>query len=126
MLLTVACAKVTLAPVLFVKVTGWVEEAVPKMSCAGLTATPLSVLNVALALIGALIVNGQVDPLGVPAPEHAPPQPANVETPPAAVAVSVTEVPSANVAEHVPGQLMPAGELVIVPLVLVPARVTVS
>jgi hypothetical protein len=49
-----------------------------------------------------------------PVPLHAPPHPLNV-IPDAAVAVSVTFVPAANAAEHVCPQLMPPGELVMVP-----------
>jgi hypothetical protein len=49
------------------------------------------------------------------APLHAPPKPAKLE-PEAAVAVSVTDVPLAKFAAHLPGQLMPAGALVTVPL----------
>jgi hypothetical protein len=48
-------------------------------------------------------------------PEHPPPdQPVNVE-PEKAVAVSVTWVPSAYCAEHVPGHEIPTGELSTVP-----------
>ena len=59
-----------------------------------------------------------------PVPVHAPLQPANVE-PAAAVAVSVTEVPLLKVAEQVAPQLMPAGELVTLPLP-VPAFASVN
>src|SRR5262245_19886682 len=56
-----------------------------------------------------------------PVPEHPPPDhPVNTE-PAAAVAESVTLVPAVNVAEHVAPQVIPAGELVTVPL---PVRVT--
>jgi hypothetical protein len=48
-------------------------------------------------------------------PVHAPLQPVNREVAPAA-AVSVTAVPVAKFAVHVPGQLIPAGELVTVPV----------
>jgi hypothetical protein len=69
-----------------------------------------TVLNVAVTDRDALIVTMQV-----PVPEQPSPlQPANAE-PSAAVAVSVTTVPSENGAEHVAPQLMPAGELVTVP-----------
>src|SRR5207302_8512786 len=51
-----------------------------------------------------------------PAPEQPPPaQPVKVE-PAAAVAVNVTAVPLAKLAEQVAPQLIPAGELVTVPL----------
>jgi hypothetical protein len=53
-----------------------------------------------------------------------PDQPANAE-PAVAVAVNVTVVPVGKSAEHVPGQLMPEGELVTVPEPA-PARVTVN
>src|SRR5207247_6746272 len=57
-------------------------------------------------------------------PEHPPPlQPVKVE-PAAGVAVSVTAVPLAKLAVHVAPQVIPAGELVTVPLP-VPAGVTV-
>ena len=59
-----------------------------------------------------------------PVPEQPPPvQPVKVE-PAAAVAVSVTVVPLAKLAEQVAPQLIPTGELVTVPLP-VPAGVTV-
>ena len=59
-----------------------------------------------------------------PVPLQAPLQPANVDGA-SAVAVKVTKVPSVYVAEQVAPQLMPAGELVTVP-VPVPARLTLS
>jgi hypothetical protein len=77
-------------------------------------------LNVAVTLVALLTVTLQV-PLE---PEQAPLQALNVELPPG-VSVSVTDVPELNDAEHVPGQLMPAGLLVTVP-VPVPASVTVN
>jgi hypothetical protein len=49
-----------------------------------------------------------------PVPLHAPLHPANVE-PTAGVAVRITGVPAAYVAEHVAPQLIPAGLLVTVP-----------
>ena len=52
----------------------------------------------------------------VPAQDE-PPQPANAY-PAAGVAVNVRLVPDVNDAEHVVPQLIPAGELVIVPVVL--------
>jgi hypothetical protein len=60
----------------------------------------------------------------VPVPEHAPPQPANVE-PLEGVAVSVTDVPWSNVALQAEPQLIPAGLDVTVP-VPDPASVTAS
>src|SRR5439155_9857543 len=60
----------------------------------------------------------------VPAPEQPPPlQPLKVE-PAAGVRVSVTAVPLVKLAEHVAPQVIPAGELVTVPLP-VPAGLTV-
>src|SRR5207253_3581355 len=60
-----------------------------------------------------------------PVPEQPPPaQPVKVE-PAAGVAVNVTVVPLAKLAEQVAPQLIPAGELVTVPLP-VPALLTVS
>jgi len=53
--------------------------------------------------------------LQAPVPEQAPDQPVNAE-PEVGVAVSVTAVPLAKLAEHVPGQAIPAGVDVIVPL----------
>jgi hypothetical protein len=73
----------------------------------------------AVTEVAALIVTVQV-----PVPEQPPPlQPVNVE-PAEGVAVSVTEVPLVNDAEHVVPHAMPAGLLVIVP-VPVPAGETV-
>ena len=59
-----------------------------------------------------------------PVPLQAPLQPANVDSV-SAVAVSVTRVPSAYVAEHVGPQLIVPGELVTVP-VPVPVRLTLK
>jgi hypothetical protein len=73
--------------------------------------------NVAVAAFGA-----SIDTVQVPVPAHAPVQPMNVECR-AGVGVSVTDVPSSNCALHVLPQLIPAGELVTVPLPA-PARVT--
>jgi hypothetical protein len=74
-------------------------------------------LKVAVTDLAAFIVT-----VHVPVPVQAPLQPAKVE-PDAAVAVSVTEVPLEKLAVQVPGQLIPAGLLVTVPLP-VPAVVT--
>src|SRR5450755_2440839 len=76
-------------------------------------------LNVAVTDFAALIVT-----LQVPVPVQAPLQPANVD-PAATLAVSVTTVPLLKLALQVPGQLIPVGLLVTVP-VLVPASETVS
>jgi len=60
----------------------------------------------------------------VPVPVHAPVHPAKIELVPG-LAVSVTDVPLANVALHVEPQLIPEGVLVTVPVPL-PESVTVS
>ena len=78
--------------------------------CAGSDA------NVAVTLWALFIVTVQA-----PVPEQAPDQPVNLY-PRAAAGVSVTLVPEVNAAEQVPGQEMPEGELVTVPL---PLTVTV-
>src|SRR5437667_9729918 len=76
-------------------------------------------VNVAVTVVAAETVTTH-DPV----PEHPPPlQPVKVE-PAAAVAVNVTAVPLAKLAEQVAPQLIPAGALVTVPLP-VPAGVTV-
>ena len=75
-------------------------------------------MNVAVTVVSAVIGTVQV-----PVPEQSPPlQPVKVE-PVKEEAVKVTEVLKVN--EQVPGQLMPFGALVTVPLP-VPARMTVS
>ena len=63
-----------------------------------------------------------MDTMQVAGPEQAPLQPAKLE-PLAGVAVRVTEVPLAKLAEHTAGQLIADGLLVTVPLP-VPARLT--
>jgi hypothetical protein len=78
------------------------------------------VLNVAVTVVAALIVQEQVAAV----PPQAPLQPANVE-PDAAVAVSVTGVPTASAAVQLVPQVIPVGELVTVPPP-VPFFVTVS
>jgi multidrug efflux pump subunit AcrA (membrane-fusion protein) len=60
----------------------------------------------------------------LPLPEQAPDQPPNVALVPG-VSVKLTTVDGVNNAEHVPGQLIPVGLLVTVP-VPVPAKVTFS
>lgn len=75
-------------------------------------------LNVAVTDCAWLIETVQVAAV----PEHAPPQPANVE-PEAGAAVSVTLVPLSYSAEQVDPQSTPAGEEVTVPEP-VPALVT--
>jgi hypothetical protein len=55
--------------------------------------------------------------LQAPVPEHMPPQAVSVWFAPG-VAVSATVLPSANIALHAPGQLMPKGwEVTVPPLV---------
>lgn len=73
--------------------------------------------NVAVTDFAASIVTEQV-----PVPVHAPDQPVN-EKPLFGVATNVTAVPLTKKAEQAPGQLMPAGDEVTVP-VPVPAVVT--
>src|SRR5439155_607302 len=77
-------------------------------------------VKVAVTVVAAEIVTMQA-----PVPEQPPPlQPLKVE-PAAGAAVSVTAVPLAKFAVHVAPQVIPAGELVTVPLP-VPALLTVS
>lgn len=76
-------------------------------------------MNLAVTDLAALMVTEHV-----PVPLQAPLQPANVEPAPA-VAVSITLVPFLKFAEHVPGQSIPAGLLVTVPLP-VPDKLTVN
>ena len=76
-------------------------------------------MKVAVTVVAALKVTVQV-----PVPVHPPPlQPLKIE-PAAGVAVSVTAVPPAKLAAQFAPQVIPAGELVTVPLP-VPAGVTV-
>src|SRR5215510_2737380 len=81
--------------------------------------TPAALVKVAVTVCGAFTVR-----LQVPVPVQLPLQPLKDE-PAAGVAVRVTPVPLANAAEHVTPQLMPAGELVTVP-VPAPAVLTLS
>jgi hypothetical protein len=77
----------------------------------------VATLNVAFTASAPLIVSEQV-----PVPMQAPLQPANV-APGLAAAASMTAVPLLKFVLHVPGQLIPAGLLVTVPLP-VPGNVT--
>src|SRR5436309_2706383 len=109
------------------------EQVAPQVIPAGeLVTVPLPVptlltvsaklgrLKVAVTVVAVETVTTQV-----PVPEHPPPlQPLKVE-PMAGMAVSITTVPLAKLAEQVAPQVMPAGELVTVPLP-VPALLTVS
>ena len=93
---------------------------VEELPCPIPIVTGLELLNVAVTAVAAVTVTTQA-----PIPAHPPPlQPAKVD-PVAADAVKVTCVPLAKFAEHVAGQLIPAGALVTVP-VPVPAAVTVN
>src|SRR5206468_11335966 len=78
--------------------------------------------------IGMKVAVTAVAPLSVtvhgPVPEQPPLQPVKAK-PALGVAVSVTAVPLANVAEHVAPQAIPAGTLVTVPL-LAGLRFTVN
>ena len=74
-------------------------------------------MKVAVTVLAADIVTWQF-----PVPEQSPVQPVKVYPVPAA-AVSVTGVPVAKLAEHVPPQLIPTGLEVTVPL---PTLFTVS
>src|SRR5207249_577708 len=125
---TVVAVNVTAVPL--VKLA---EQVAPQVIPAGeLVTVPLPVpplltvraklgrLKVAVTVVAAESVSTQA-----PVPEHPPPvQPVKVE-PAAGVAVSVTAVPLAKLAEQVAPQVIPAGELVTVPLP-VPALLTVS
>lgn len=95
---------------------------VPVPASVTFNANVVAALNVAVTLSAAFIVIVQV-----PVPLHAafPLQPANT-VPVLAEAVSVTGAPLLKFAEQVLGQEMPAGLLVTVPAVPVPASVTVS
>src|SRR5204862_7070659 len=82
-------------------------------------------VKVCTVKVAVTVVAAETVTTHVPVPEHPPPrQPVKVE-PAAGVAVSVTAVPLEKLAEQVAPQLIPAGELVTVPLP-VPALLTVS
>jgi hypothetical protein len=70
---------------------------------------PCPVLKVAVTFASALKVIEQA-----PVPLHDPPQPVNVD-PLDGVGVKLIDVPAAKVAVQLAPQLIPAGELVIVP-----------
>ncbi len=94
----------------------------PKARLAGDRVTagePANAVKLAVAAWLAVMESKQV-----PVPEQSPLQPAKLD-PEAAVAVSVTEVPLAKLAEHTIGQLIAAGLLLTLPLP-VPASVTVK
>src|SRR5438552_1416454 len=108
------------------------EQVAPQVIPAGELVTvplPVPALLTVSAKLGSLkvavtVVAVETVTTQVPVPEHPPPlQPLKVE-PAAGLAVSVTAVPLAKLAEQVAPQVMPAGELVTVPLP-VPAGVTV-
>lgn len=74
-----------------------------------LTVSPCVGLNCAVTALAAITAT-----LQVPIPEHAPLHPLKIELA-RGEAVSVTSVPRAKLAEHVVGQLIPAGLLVTFP-----------
>lgn len=92
---------------------------VPVPALVTVAANVDEVLNVAVTARAAVI-----DTVQPPVPEHAPPQPANVE-PLAAEAVSVTDVPLAKLALQVLPQSTPEGDDATVP-VPAPDFVTLS
>src|SRR5436309_3078665 len=109
------------------------EQVAPQLIPAGeLVAVPLPVpagvtvrVKVCTVKVAVTVVAAETVTPHDPVPEHPPPaQPVKVE-PAAAVAVSVTAVPLAKRGAPVAPQLIPAGELVTVPLP-VPALLTVS
>jgi hypothetical protein len=83
---------------------------VPVPPPASVTVSPKPVVKLSLTSVGALIV--RVHTL---VPEQPPPLHPAKKKPVPAVAVRVTCVPTAKLAEQVVGQLIPAGLLVIVP-----------
>src|SRR5439155_1528737 len=85
---------------------------VPPPAPAGVTVR----VKVCTVKVAVTVVAAETVTTHDPVPEQPPPaQPVKVE-PAAAVAVSVTAVPLAKLAEQVAPQLIPAGELVTVPL----------
>src|SRR5207245_4124328 len=108
------------------------EQVTPQLIPTGALVTvplPVPALLTVSAKLGRLkvavtVVAAETVTTHDPVPEQPPPlQPLKVE-PAAGVAVSVTAVPLAKLAAHVAPQVIPAGELVTVPLP-VPAGVTV-
>ncbi len=87
-----------------------VPDPVPPFCTVSVSLGTVVVLKVAATDVSPPIVR-----LQLAVPLHAPPHPANV-VPDAAVAVRVTFVPTAKVAEQVFPQLIPLGVLVMVPL----------
>jgi hypothetical protein len=83
---------------------------VPVPPPASVTVSPKPVVKLSVMLVAAVMVTTQVL-----VPEQPPPLHPAKKKPVPAVAVSVTCVPWVKVAEHVVGQLIPAGLLVIVP-----------
>src|SRR5439155_368880 len=109
------------------------EQVTPQLIPTGALVTvplPVPALLTVSAKLGRLkvavtVVAAESVTVHAPVPEHPPPsQPVKVE-PAAAVAVSVTAVPLVKLAEQVAPQLIPAGELVTVPLPL-PALLPMS
>src|SRR3989442_9058024 len=101
------------------------------MPAGGLVTVPIPVpagvtvrVKVCTVKVAVTVVAAESVTVQVPVPEQPPPvQPEKVE-PAAGVAVNVTAVPLAKLAEQVAPQFMPARALVTVPLP-VPAGVTV-
>lgn len=87
------------------------------MGLAVIAAEEPVALKVAVTVLAAFMAT-----VHAPVPVHAPPHPAKTD-PAAGVAVRVTELLAAKLAEHVPPQSMPVGEDVTVPLP-VPSLVT--
>src|SRR5436309_2657833 len=109
------------------------EQVAPQLMPAGaLVTVPLPVpagvtvrVKLCRVKVAVTVVAAETVTTHDPVPEQPPPlQPVKVE-PAAGVAVNVTAVPLAKLAEQLAPQLIPAGELVTVPLP-VPALLTVS